>query len=54
MDNYKPVSYTVQWSQPYPMDAIVCKLQEQLEEFQVKHSDLGEARQVLDRIRSKL
>jgi hypothetical protein len=54
MDHYKPVSYTVQWSQPYPMDATICKLQEQLEEFLIKHSDLGEARQVLDLIRSKL
>jgi hypothetical protein len=54
MDNYKLVSYTVQWSQPYSMEATMCKLQEQLEESLIEHSDLSEARQVLDRIRSKL
>ena len=54
MNNYKPVSYTVRWTQPYPVNAIICELQEQLEELLVKHSDFSEARQVLDRIRSKL
>ena len=54
MNDYKLVSYTVRWSQPYPVDVTIYKLQEQLEEFLVKCSDLSEARQVLDRIRSKL
>ena len=54
MNNYKSASYTVRWTQPYPVDITICKLQEQLVEFLLERSDLNEARQVLDRIRSKL
>ena len=54
MNNYKPASYTVRWAQLYPVDAIIYELQEQLEESLVEHSDLDEARQVLDRIKGKL
>jgi hypothetical protein len=53
MRDHKLVSYTVRWSQPYPVDTAMHELQEQLEEFLLEHSDLREARQVLDRIRSK-
>jgi len=53
MNDYKLVSYTVRWSQPYPVEATICKLQEQLEESLIEHSDFSEAKQVLDRIRSK-
>jgi hypothetical protein len=52
MNNHKLVSYTVRWSQPYAVDATSYKLQ-QLAESLVERSDLREARQVLDRIRSK-
>jgi hypothetical protein len=52
MNNHKLVSYTVRWSQPYAVDTTSYKLQ-QLAESLVERSDLREARQVLDRIRSK-
>ena len=54
MNDYKLIAYTVRWSQPYPVYATIYKLQPQPEESLVERSDLSEARQVLDRIRSKL
>lgn len=53
MRDEKLVSYTVRWSQPYPVDTTVHELQEQLEEFLLELSDFSESQQVLDRIRSK-
>jgi hypothetical protein len=53
MKDEKLVSYTVRWSQPYAVSTTVCDLQAQLEEFQLELSDFDEARQVIDRIRSK-
>jgi hypothetical protein len=54
MDNYKSVSYTVRWSQLYPVDVTVYEPQYQLVEFLLERSDLSEAQQVLDRIKGKL
>jgi len=53
MKDEKLVSYTVRWSQPYPVSTAMRELQEQLEEFLLEHSDFSESQQVLDRIRSK-
>lgn len=53
MRDEKLVSYTVRWSQSYPVDTTVHELQEQLEEFLLELSDFSESQQVLDRIRSK-
>ena len=53
MRDDKLVSYTVRWSQPYPVDTTIHELQEQLEELLLEHSDFSESQQVLDRIRSK-
>ncbi len=50
MRDEKLVSYTVRWSQPY---LAIGELQAQLEELQLELSDFNEARQVIDRIRSK-
>lgn len=47
------VSYTVRWAQPYAVSTTIGDLQEQLDEFQLELSDFNEARQVIDRIRSK-
>jgi hypothetical protein len=47
------VSYTVRWSQPYAVSTAIGDLQAQLEESQLELSDFDEARQVIDRIRSK-
>jgi hypothetical protein len=54
MNNYKPASYTVRWSQLYPVDVTVYEPQEQLVEFLLESSDLSEAQQILDRIKGKL
>jgi hypothetical protein len=53
MRDDKLVSYTVRWSQPYPVDTTISELQEQLEEFLLELSDFSESQQVLDHIRSK-
>jgi len=53
MRDEKLVSYTVRWSQPYPVDTTIYELQETLEEFLLELSDFSESQQVLDRIRSK-
>jgi len=53
MRDEKLVSYTVRWSQPYAVYTTICELQEQLDEFQLELSNFDEARQVIDRIRSK-
>jgi predicted negative regulator of RcsB-dependent stress response len=53
MNQHKLVSYTVRWSQSYAVDETIYKLQQQLAESLVEQNELREARQVLDRIRSK-
>lgn len=53
MRDDKLVSYTMRWSQPYPVETTIHELQETLEEFLLELSDFSESQQVLDRIRSK-
>ena len=53
MRDDKLVSYTVRWSQPYPVDTPIHELQEQLEELLLELSDFSESRQVINQIRSK-
>ena len=53
MKDDKLVSYTVSWTQPYPVEVTIHELQEQLEELLLELSDFSESQQVLDRIRSK-
>ena len=52
MKDHKLVSYTVRWTMQ-PVDTADSELREKINEFLLEHSDFSEARQVLDRIRSK-